>query len=316
MRHYAVFAAGLVICCSFPAQAVERVKIGAYVMRLGDLNSATNSFATVVEVWTVSHVASTRDPVELHPIQTLRLGDTLVTPSPKINEQMKDGLVWGSLEFDATVKQKLDVRHFPFDRQTLRIRIVETEWSAKYLIYDADAAETRIDPRVDIPGWEITGCRIETLLVPYPTRFGNPAAASSSSTWSEAWVLIDVRRNGIGVFAKLVLVAYISFALMMLSFMMDRSVFSSRVSILVGCLFATVVNMGAAEAVLGRTDNFTLVDQIHLLVAFFILVSAITGLVTRRMEVARARTIDHWTAFTTLTLFLVANAVLIGTALR
>jgi hypothetical protein len=309
MHRYAVFAVGFLALCTSAAHAADQVKIGAYVTRLSELNPATDSFSTVVQIWTLSPAGS-----PMHPIQTLRLGEARSSTSTTPSEIADKGVLWGYREFAATMSQKLDMRHFPFDRHTLRIRIVEISWSAKYLVYLGDSAETRIDPRVAIPGWKITGCRIETHLVPYPTRFGNPGAASPTSTWAEAWILIDVRRNGMGVFAKIVLVAYISFALMMLSFLMDASLFSSRVSILVGSLFATVVNMRGAEGVLGRTDDFTLVDQIHLLVAFFILVSATTGLITRRMEPARARTIDRWTAGTSLALFLMANAVLIGTS--
>lgn len=315
MRRYVFVAVGLFAIYLPSARAAEQVKIGAFVTRLSDINAATDSFSTVVDVWTISRAPSPKDVNQLHPIQTLRLGDTR-SPPPKFDEEFNGGIAWGSIEFDATLNQKLDVRHFPFDRHTLRIRIVETDWSAKNLVYVADSAETRIDPRLTVPGWRITGCRIETHIVPYATRFGNPASAGNKSIWPEAWVLIDVRRNGLGVFFKMVIVAYISFALMILSFLMDATHFSSRVSMLVGSLFATVVNMRGSEAVLGRTDDFTLVDQIHLLVTFFILISAIIGFATLSSTDTRAKTIGRWTAIVSVVLFLIANAILIGTALR
>jgi hypothetical protein len=311
MRRSVLFAAGIVVLCASAARAAETVKIGAYVGRLYDLNPATDSFSTVIQLWTLSPAAS-----PMHPIQTVRLGETRSSTSTTPSELVNNGVLWGYREFSATINQKFDMQHFPFDHHTLRIRLVEISWSTKYLTYVADSRETRIDPRVSIPGWNVTRCRIETHLVTYPTHYGNPAATTPTTTWSEAWVLIDVRRDGLGVFIKIVLVAYISFALMMLSFLMDASLFSSRVSLLVGSLFATVVSMRGAEGVLGRTDDFTMVDQIHLLVAFFILVSATTGLITRRMEASRAQMIDRWTALTSLLLFLVANVLLIGSALR
>jgi cytochrome bd-type quinol oxidase subunit 2 len=98
----------------------------------------------------------------------------------------------------------------------------------------------------------------------------------------------------------------------MLSFAMDASAFSSRISLLIGSLFATVVNMRASESILGRTDTFGLTDQIHLLVAFFIFVSAATALITKGMEAKRARRIDRWTALVSFVTFVLANAVLIG----
>ena len=302
-----VVAVALFIGCASALHAAEPVKIGVYVMRLNDLNPAQESFSTDVWIWTLSNAAA-----PLHPIQSLRLQDTKSVSADTPGESTENGIVWGYREFAATVIKHWDTRHYPFDRHTLAIEIAETLHDADALVYVPDTANSKIDPRVTIPGWKITGARLETHTVPYPTRFGDPRPGTSNTHWSEAWLLIDVRRNGFGIFTKVVMVAYIAFALMMLSFAMDASAFSSRISLLIGSLFATVVNMRASESILGRTDTFGLTDQIHLLVAFFIFVSAATALITKGMEAKRARRIDRWTALVSFVTFVLANAVLIG----
>jgi len=291
------------------AHAAEQVKIGAYVMRLNDLNPSTSSFSTDVWVWTLSSAAS-----PLHPIQTLRLQNTKSVTADVPGEADENGVRWGYREFAAVMNKDWDTRQFPFDHHTLAIRIDETIYDVDALKYVPDSTGSHIDPAMRIPGWRITGVRLETRTVDYTTRFGDPAAKKSNSQWSEAWVLIDVRRNGLGIFFKIIMVAYIAFALVMLSFLMDAPVFSSRISMLVGCLFATVVNMRASESVIGRTDSFTLVDQIHLLVALCIFVSAVVALATRRTEAERAKRIDRWAAIASLVVFVGANALLIGRA--
>ena len=305
MRRSVVVA--LLVLCASALHGAEPVKIGVYMMRLNDLNPVTETFSTDVWIWTLS-----RSAAPLHPIQSLRLQDTKSVTPDAPGETVTDGVLWGYREIAAVMNKHWDTRHFPFDRHTLAIRIAETQYDADALVYVADAANSKIDPRVKIAGWEITGTRLETRILDYPTHFGDPHAATPGTKWSEAWLLIDVRRNGLGLFAKLVMVAYIAFALMMLSFAMDAPAFSSRISLLIGSLFATVVNMRASEAVLGRTDSFGLTDRIHLLVAFFIFVSAAEALLTRGMEAKRARRIDRWTALASLAAFLIANAVLIG----
>ncbi|HEX7190289.1 MAG TPA: hypothetical protein VF381_01850 [Thermoanaerobaculia bacterium] len=297
------------ILLSCAAHAAERVKIGAYVMRLNDLSPSTASFATDVWVWTLSNAAS-----PLHPIQTLRLQETKSVSADVPGEADQDGVRWGYREFAAIVNKDWDTRYFPFDHHTLAIRIAETISDADALTYVPDAAGSNVDPRVRVAGWRITGVRLETRTVNYPTRFGDPDPRRSNSRWAEAFLLIDIRRNGFGIFLKIIMVAYIAFALVMLSFLMDAPVFSSRISMLVGCLFATVVNMRASESVIGRTDSFTLVDQIHLLVALFIFVSAVLALATRRFEAERARRIDRRAAMISIAVFVVANALLIGRA--
>jgi hypothetical protein len=304
--HRSVAVALLVLCAS-ALHAAEPVKIGVYVMRLNDLNPVTDTFSTDLWIWTLSRAAA-----PLHPIQSLRLQDTKSVTPDAPGETTEDGVLWGYREIAAVINKHWDTRHFPFDRHTLSIPIAETMYDANALVYVPDAANSRIDPQVKIPGWKIVGTRLETHVVEYPTHFGDPHGSASGTKWSEAWLLVDVRRNGLGLFAKLVMVAYIAFALMMLSFAMDAPAFSSRISLLIGSLFATVVNMRASEAVLGRTDTFGLTDQIHLLVAFFILVAAATSLITRSMEAKRARRVDRWVAIVTFVTFVTLNAALIG----
>ncbi len=297
----------VVLCVPALQAAPEQVRIGVYVMRLNDLNPSTSTFSTDVWVWTLSRAAA-----PLHPIQSLRLQDTKSVSPDVAGEAADHGILWGYREIAAVMNKHWDTRHFPFDHHALLIPIAETLSDADALVYVPDKANSKIDPRVTIPGWEITGTRLETHLIKYPTRFGDPRPGTSSTLWSEAWLLIDVRRHGFGIFMKIVMVAYIAFALMMLSFLMDAPAFSSRISLLIGSLFGTVVNMRASESVIGRTDSFTLVDQIHLLVAFFIFVAALTALITRTMETKRARRIDRWMAIVSGVTFLAANVVLIG----
>jgi len=297
----------LALCVSTLYAAPEPVRIGVYVMRLNDLNPSTESFSTDVWIWTLSRAAA-----PLHPIQTLRLQDTKSVSPDLPGESADRGILWGYREFAAVMNKHWDTRHFPFDHHTLAIHIAETISDADALQYVPDTANSKIDPRVKVAGWEITGTRLETHIIKYPTRFGDPRPGTSSTLWAEAWLLIDVRRHGLGIFTKIVMVAYIAFALMMLSFLMDASAFSSRISLLIGSLFGTVVNMRASESVIGRTDSFTLVDQIHLLVAFFIFVAALTALITRKMEAERAKRIDRWTAIVSGVAFVAANVVLVG----
>jgi len=291
------------------AHGAEKVKIGAFVMRLNDLSPATTSFSTDIWVWTLSSAAS-----PLHPIQTLRLQDTKSVSADVPGEADQNGVRWGYREFAAVMMKDWDTRHYPFDHHTLAIRIAETIYDADALTYVPDGVGSHIDPRVQVAGWRVTAARLETRTINYPTRFGDPDPRTSNSRWSEAWLLIDVRRNGFGIFLKIIMVAYIAFALVLLSFFMDAPVFSSRISMLVGCLFATVVNMRASESVVGRTDSFTLVDQIHLLVAFFIFVSAVVALTTRRAEAQTARRIDWCCAITSVVVFVFANVILIARA--
>ncbi|HWW61265.1 MAG TPA: hypothetical protein VN181_07855 [Thermoanaerobaculia bacterium] len=183
---------------------------------------------------------------------------------------------------------------------------------AEELAYDADRPDSGIDPRIRLSDWEITKFELVPMVVPYPSNFGDPLAKSRATNWAEAEARISIRRKGLGTFVKVTLVCYIAFALTMLSFAFEGSLFSSRISLLVGALFADVINMRGTESILGRSDDFTLIDQIHLTVAVCIVVGVAMAFRARKEE---NRRLDKRAATIVFTLFIIVNAVLISVSI-
>jgi hypothetical protein len=86
-------------------------------------------------------------------------------------------------------------------------------------------------------------------------------------------------------FFKLVTGVYVASAIVLLSFLMNPHhppIFSGRMGVLVGALFATVLSMRASEAVLGTTESVSLVDKIHIVAMVYILIAALITVVVRR----------------------------------
>jgi nitrate reductase gamma subunit len=96
------------------------------------------------------------------------------------------------------------------------------------------------------------------------------------------------------------------------------TLFSARLGLLVGSLFATVVNLRSTEAVLGRTDDFTLVDKIHITIAVYVFVAAVSALLSRRLcerdRAAFSRRVDNVSLIVTAAILLALNVVMISNA--
>jgi nitrate reductase gamma subunit len=96
------------------------------------------------------------------------------------------------------------------------------------------------------------------------------------------------------------------------------TLFSARLGLLVGSLFATVVNLRSTEAVLGRTDDFTLVDKIHITISLYIFVAAVSALISRRLcdhdRVALSRRVDNISLLVTAAILIALNVVMISNA--
>jgi hypothetical protein len=59
-------------------------------------------------------------------------------------------------------------------------------------------------------------------------------------------------------------------------------IFSGRMGVLVGALFATVLSLRASEAVLGTTESVSLVDKIHIIAMVYIFIAALITVVVRK----------------------------------
>lgn len=295
--------------------APERVLIGAYVTDLYDFNPGANCYTVSFWIWT-RH----RSP-QLHPLDTLIIRNAKSMTMGKISEVPRNGEIWSERFVTAVVRYDWDLRHYPFDRHVLPLTIEEGVWDTSALVYAGDMTHTKIDPAATEDDWEVNGFRVSVVPVQYPTTFGDPALTNGSSVFSRAAMTIEVERTQIGIFLKLLLGAYVAFLLGMSTLRMDQtSHFNTRMSVLVGSLFAVLVNMRASEAVLGRSADFTLVDRIHLTITFYILVAAVIGFLVRhlaeRNRKPAAQRLDTVALIACIASFVIVNAVMIGTAVR
>jgi hypothetical protein len=297
------------------AQPPELVKIGIYVMRLSDLNPSTQSFSADFWVWTLSSANS-----QSHPIETLRVQNAKQFWASEPKQTIVGGLRWGYREFVATIVYDWDMQGFPFDRHELEIAVGETEADTRRLVYEPNTSDSGIVPEIRLTGWRLGRATLRTGVFPYLSRFGDPTVAQPLTRWTEAHTTFEISRTERWAsFFKLTFPAYVAFVMMMLSFLMGRAEFSSRISLLVGSLFATAVSTRTSAAALGDTPRFTLVEQIHLLVIGYILASACVALLTHYVaedKAAVAGRIDLVAALVTGATFVAWNLLLIAEAVR
>lgn len=72
--------------------------------------------------------------------------------------------------------------------------------------------------------------------------------------------------------------------MVLLAFFLDSrqtSLMSARMSMIVGSLFAVIVNLRATEGVLGRAEGLTLVDRIHMLALLVVFLSGVCAILSR-----------------------------------
>jgi len=154
-----------------------------------------------------------------------------------------------------------------------------------------------------------------------PSTFGDPALEQGSSSESAGIIVrIDVARKEVTSFIKLTAVVYVAFLLMLVSFVLDLGsgfrFLDSRIALLAGALFATVLSMRSVSLALGSEGRITLVDKVHMLTLFYILLGALytvlaRALIIRGISEHRVRQMDLCAALLATITFIVANGFLL-----
>ena len=188
-------------------------------------------------------------------------------------------LFWSEEEMSTTIYHNWDTKNYPFDRHVLQIPLEETQLDASIFVHSPDFANTGYPKDMDLEGWQIRDFRIEQVNFPYRTSFGSPGIKREINYRSRLVISITINRESKISFFKLVIGVYAAVALSIMALLLDED-FGSM-GILVGTLFAVIVNLQAATSDLGSTNSVTLIDFIHMIAIIYIFITAIVLVYTR-----------------------------------
>jgi hypothetical protein len=294
----------------------ERVVVGIYVTQIYDLDPAANSFSVSFWLWTRHRDATIR------PLDTIHIMGAKKVESEPTLTLVKAGQVWDQKFFRAVIRYAWELREYPFDKHDFVVRFEEGLYDGGRLIYVADRVQSGIDPATLGSRWSVASFRFDTELRKSLTTYGDPTLTMPKSFSAQGVATIHAERRQRIIFVKLLIGAYVALLLALLSYRIKTdqpTLFSARLGLLVGSLFATVVNLRSTEAVLGRTDDFTLVDKIHITISLYILVAAVSALISRRLcerdRIALSRRVDRISLVVTAAIFLAINVIMISNAM-
>lgn len=290
--------------------------VGVYVINLNHLSPADHSFGADYWIW--SDCGANYTPltgVKMINGRKPDRGDEIVGPLERV-----PGRWWAYRKVSASFDHEWDMAAFPFDHHTLEMVFEYTDDEVQAFRLLPDLPGTRIDPEAHLDGWSIGPALARGWTYTYPTVFGDPKLAGrSTSDYSRLTVSMAVERTGLGTFAKLIAGVVSAVLVAQLSFRLDSrqtSLMSSRMSMVVGALFAVVVNMRAVESVLGRSEDFTLIDRVHLVALAQVVICGSLAILSRRMvEEGReelAAKVDRWGFVLGFVWFFGAVGLLIG----
>lgn len=313
------FAALLVLLLPSVVAAAEPepvvCRVGAYFVSINDIDSAARTFKADFWMWSIC------PSEEVEPLKTMEFTNAVVIRGDLDATLPRGGQWWATRKFTGTFRQDFALQNYPFDRQTLQIRIEEAVLDDQGLRYEVDTGQSGLGPKVRAPGWRLSDFTLVSGTSVHPTTFGDPDLTGGESRYAALAIDVNAERAHVPTFIKATSVLYITAILALLSLAFDVTDPENplrRTGTLGSLLFVVVLSFLAIDNVVGPHEGLYLIDQLHVVVLVLILLSTGWSVFLHRAhamwpaETLRRR--DHAVSLGVLGIFLASNIALVATA--
>lgn len=291
-------------------------RVGMYITKLFGLSSSVEHYNADMWVW-VNYEGKKENPFEFmeffNSIETKQL-------NRDIREHEKG--IWDSAKYSNKVAALWDPSNFPFDRHKLEI-IIESVRPTREMVFEVDNEDSGLYPDLELDEWKIVKTRMRVDTMQYPSKLGSPQRDALDDKFSRVIMEIHLERDALSLFFKLHAGVYVAFAITMLSYLLHPAsddVFSGRISLIVGMLFASLVNMQIVDNTVGNSNSISLSDKIHIATMCSLFISICTTIISRTLcekdEPGWARKFDTTCIIAQSIVYISVNAGLIYFASR
>lgn len=228
------------------------------------------------------------------------------------------GRIYLLMKLQCVMKDSWRISNFPFDEQKLRLSIENSQFDASSLVFIPDTLGAQFDKRFTLRGWSIDSCIVSSGKRVYETAFGIEGTEKQQSEYSAFRVRLSITRDATGLFWKMFLGMYLAFFISFICFFIHSDSMDSRFGLSVGSLFAVIGNKYIIDSALPESSSFTLVDLLHGITLFFILlviaVNSYSLKLIKSNRVKQSIKFDNRTAVVILLVYLFLNILFIWRA--
>ena len=242
----------------------DTVSIGIYITSIHDIDFKQKEYSVNFWIW----LKYKKEEFDFY--NNLEIPQAKNVTKSFVTTDSSDGMFITQMKLQCVMKDSWRIANFPFDRQSLRIAIENSQFDSRYMVFVADTVGNHYDPRFTLRGWSIDSCLITTGIKTYETNFGDDDVGKPKTEYSSFRIRLVVSREATGLFWKMFLGMYIAFLISYVCFYIHADGMDSRFGLTVGSLFAVIGNKYIIDSALPESSSFTLVDLLHGVTLFFI----------------------------------------------
>lgn len=283
----------------------DTVKVGVYVTSIHDIDFKQKEYALSLWLWLKYKNK------DFNFLQNLEVPQAKSVEKSFAVVDSSNDEIYMQMKLQCIMKDTWKISNFPFDRQTLRFSIENSQFDSKLLVFVPDTVGQHFDPRFTLRGWTIDSCILSTSIKAYETAFGDESMARPHTEYSAFRLRLSILRDASGLFWKMFLGMYIAFLIAYVCFYIHADGMDSRFGLSVGSLFAVIGNKYIIDSSLPESTSFTLVDTLHGLTLFsifaIITATAYSLLLVKKGELRKAQRFDMITAQVLLVMYIALN---------
>jgi hypothetical protein len=256
---------------------------GLYLKNIYDLHPEEYAYTADFWIW-FDHKGQIFDPLKNVEI----INAKQVTLSDQYHANADHDMFLASESNRTTLIHNWKLGNYPFDKQSFHIEL-EAGLDTTKMILKPLPGGFKIYKGLILPGWQILSSQTKESLITYESDFGE-RNLHGKSTFSRITYILTIKRNGWGLFFKLLLGLYVSFFVSFLVFFLPPTS-DQRFGLSIGGLFAAIANKYITDNNIPSSTSFSFVDQVHVLTFVYILITLVLSLVS--MKIINGKSHQH-----------------------
>ena len=298
-----------------PAAGPELVKVGIYLNDVQNIDLHNNNYLLDFYLW-FKWADKESDPTAtfefMNHSESWGTINTKVTEKP---ETLPDGTQYQVMHIQGRMSEKMDLRAYPFDFQSLTIMIEDAAKDASGLQYEVE--EVTINPALKIPGFEYGKPTLTKTNYTYPMRFGD-TRLSELGTYSRITFALPIYRNALTSFVKNILPIWLAVICGSFALMLHPRLVESRIQIAIFSILSLVSLQISNGNDLPSLQYMNLMDALYV-TGYIYLICLMGSLIisTKWVESAKdednlkAKKLDIQYGWISTALFFIINFILI-----
>lgn len=157
---YPILFLFIFFCLQFNSRAQEMkpdtVTVGIYITSIHDIDFRQKEYTINLWLW-LKYKNKDFDFLKNLEVPQAKTVDKSFSSVDSSGEQ-----IYMQMKLQCVMKDSWKISSFPFDRQTLRLSIENSQFDSRSLVFMPDTVGNHFDPRFTLRGWQIDSCTIST----------------------------------------------------------------------------------------------------------------------------------------------------------